>query len=85
MIYLVDTSIMSEVMRKKPDPRVDAWYRLQARIATSAVCIEELVFGLRRRSGGRAHWCLRLGTCACPGNPKHYGFRGTRHTAVQPL
>ena len=50
MIYLVDTDIISEVMRKNPDTRVDAWFRTQPRIATSAVCIEELVFGLRRRS-----------------------------------
>ena len=50
MTYLVDTNIISEVMRKRPDPQVDAWFRMQQQIVTSAVCIEELVFGLRRRS-----------------------------------
>lgn len=50
MTYLVDTNIISEVMRKKPDPGVDAWFRTLPQIVTSAVCIEELVFGLRRRS-----------------------------------
>lgn len=31
MTYLVDTNVIREVMRKTPDPRVDAWFRLQAR------------------------------------------------------
>lgn len=50
MTYLIDTNIISEVMRKKPDPHVDAWFRAQPQIETSAVCVEELAFGLRRRS-----------------------------------
>lgn len=50
MTYLVDTNIISEVMRKRPEPQVDAWFRMQEQIETSAVCFEELVFGLRRRS-----------------------------------
>ena len=57
MTYLVDTNIISEVMRKKPNPLVDTWFRAQPHIVTSAVCLEELIFGLRRRSAfAREAW-----------------------------
>ena len=61
MTYLIDTNIISEVMRKKPDPQVDAWFRTQPQIATSAVCVEELVFGLRRRSAfAKESWLRKM-------------------------
>jgi hypothetical protein len=47
--YLCDTNVISEIMRKKPDPTVLRWFSNQSAISISVVTIEELVFGLRRK------------------------------------
>lgn len=50
MNYLLDTNIISEIMKKTPDARVVRWVGQLDMIFLSAVSLEELVFGLRRRS-----------------------------------
>jgi len=50
MKYLLDTNIVSEVMKKKPDPKVVQWFTALNRIVLCTICLEELYFGLRRRS-----------------------------------
>jgi predicted nucleic acid-binding protein len=60
MTELIDTNIIGEVMRRRPDRQVDAWFRTQPQIATSAVCVEELVFGLRRRAAFAKESWLRI-------------------------
>ena len=50
MKYLLDTNIVSEVMKKKPDPKVVEWFTALNRIVLCTISLEELFFGLRRRS-----------------------------------
>lgn len=44
--FLVDTNILSELVRKRPDPGVDRWARAMRRVAISSVTVEEVFFGL---------------------------------------
>jgi toxin FitB len=44
--FLCDTNILSELVRKRPDPGVDQWARSMRRVAISAITIEEVLFGL---------------------------------------
>jgi predicted nucleic acid-binding protein len=37
-------------MRKRPDPEVRAWFSRQSEVSLSVISVEEIVFGLRRRS-----------------------------------
>ncbi|MEX2442817.1 MAG: PIN domain-containing protein [Alkalispirochaeta sp.] len=61
MTYLVDTNIISEVMRKKPDSQVTGWFQTLDRVATSVICLEELIYGLRRRQAyGKEAWLRRM-------------------------
>jgi predicted nucleic acid-binding protein len=50
---LVDTNVLSELVRRRPDPHALAWLDRQAGIALSVVSIEELVFGVQRTKGAR--------------------------------
>lgn len=50
---LVDTNIVSELMRPRPDPRVLAWSRKLERISLSVITLEELWFGIARRPSPR--------------------------------
>ena len=54
-MILLDTTVVSELMRPAPDPRVRAWLvgLGSAPIVTSAVTIAEVVFGLARLPDGR--------------------------------
>ncbi len=47
-VFLLDTNIPSEIIRARPDPRVDAWVRVQDDVALhlSVVTIGELRKGL---------------------------------------
>lgn len=44
--FLVDTNILSELVRKRPDPGVLEWAQGVRRVALSAVTVEEVSFGL---------------------------------------
>ena len=59
MNYLLDTNVVSEVMKKIPDGRVLAWFARLETIAVSTIALEELVFGLRRRALLRKEAWLR--------------------------
>ena len=56
--YLLDTNVLSEVIKKRPEPSVLARLRevAPASVFTSAVCVAELRYGARRRPGGDALW-----------------------------
>lgn len=61
MKYLLDTNIISEVMRKRPDEGVADWFRTLQRVSTSVICLEELIFGLRRRQAyAKEAWLHRM-------------------------
>ena len=53
-MLLLDTNVLSELMRPAPDRRVLDWLRTQplARIATTAVSVMEVRFGLARLPQG---------------------------------
>ena len=56
--YLLDTNVLSEVIKKRPEPSVVERLREIApgSIFTSAVCVSELRYGSRRRPGAEALW-----------------------------
>ena len=47
---LLDTNVLSELVRSKPDPRVLAFVRAQTDPLISALTIHEIVFGAERAS-----------------------------------
>jgi predicted nucleic acid-binding protein len=49
MSLLIDTNVLSELARPRPDPGVLAWASDRSYFAVSAVTIEEIVFGLTHR------------------------------------
>ena len=51
-MYLLDTNVISEVVRSRPDPRVEAWLeRVEpARAFTTAIVVSELLFGVLSHS-----------------------------------
>jgi toxin FitB len=44
--FLVDTNVLSELVRKRPDPGVLQWAQEVRRVAISSVTVEEVYFGL---------------------------------------
>lgn len=56
--YLLDTNVLSEILKKRPAPRV--LERLSATparsLATSAVCVTELRYGVARHPQGARLW-----------------------------
>jgi predicted nucleic acid-binding protein len=56
--YLLDTNVLSEVLRKRPEPRVVERLREVApgAVFTSVVCLTELRYGAKRRAAGDGLW-----------------------------
>lgn len=56
--YLLDTNVLSEVIRKKPEPSVLARLRQIApdSVFTSVVCVTELRYGARRHHRADVLW-----------------------------
>ena len=54
-MILLDTNVISETMRERPNPTVRAWLRAQPRseVWTSSVVIAELLFGIELMPSGR--------------------------------
>lgn len=54
-MIVLDTNIISEIMRPKPEPRVMGWLRKQplSRLATTAVSVAEIRYGLGCLPNGR--------------------------------
>ena len=58
-MLIVDTNVLSEIMRANPDPAVLAWFDRQdpALIWTSAITVFEVRFGIARLpAGARRDW-----------------------------
>ena len=51
--YLVDTNVLSELTRPRPNARVVAWARTVARVSLSVITLEEIHFGLAWRPNAR--------------------------------
>ena len=56
--FLLDTNVLSEVLKKRPEPRlIERLRSTRPRdLATSAVCVAELRFGTARHPQGGALW-----------------------------
>ena len=55
------TNVLSEVMRRSPRPGVAAWFSALDEFSVSAVTLEELVYGLRRRNMlAKEAWLRRM-------------------------
>lgn len=46
MSWIVDTNILSELIRPQPHPGVERWVRAQERLHLSVVTVEEIEYGL---------------------------------------
>jgi predicted nucleic acid-binding protein len=57
-VFLLDTNILSELVRKRPDPRVEARFQQaqEETLFTSAVCLEEIRFGCAIIPEGNLRW-----------------------------
>ena len=51
--FLVDTNVLSELARARPNARVVAWARTVAKISMSVITLEEIQFGLAWRPNPR--------------------------------
>lgn len=54
-MIILDTNVVSELMRTAPDPAVLAWVRSQARkdLNTTAITVAEIRYGIERLPDGR--------------------------------
>ena len=52
-VHLVDTNVLSELARPRPNARVVAWARTVARVSLSVITLEEIQFGLAWRPNAR--------------------------------
>lgn len=61
MTFLVDTNVISEVMRREPHTQVKLWFAQQEVIALSVISLEEIYYGLLYKDA-RNHldWLDRL-------------------------
>lgn len=48
--WLIDTNIVSELMRRIPDAKVEAWSVAEGDFSASAITVDEILFGLERQS-----------------------------------
>jgi len=63
---LVDTNVVSELMRPAPDANVAAWAARQARFALSVISLEEVFYGLGVRKNARlSDWFERFVATHC--------------------
>ena len=51
--FVVDTEVLSETARPRPDPRVTTWLATQGTIAIASVTVYELARGIERLPAGR--------------------------------
>lgn len=51
--FVIDTNVISETSRPKPDPRVVNWIRSLPALTITAVTVYELAAGIRRLSAGK--------------------------------
>ncbi|MDQ6784458.1 MAG: type II toxin-antitoxin system VapC family toxin [Actinomycetota bacterium] len=52
-MIIIDTNVISEMMREEPDPDVLAWTATAGRLHTTAITLAEVEYGIARLHGGR--------------------------------
>jgi predicted nucleic acid-binding protein len=53
MDYLCDTNILSEVMRRRPQPQIRQSFSQQEKIYLSVITVEEIYYGLAFKDARR--------------------------------
>jgi predicted nucleic acid-binding protein len=53
MIHLLDTNVISELVRPRPSTKVRQWVGARTEFAISVVTVEEIVFGIERAPAPR--------------------------------
>ena len=48
MTFLVDTNVVSELTKRRPNPGALAWHEAQTGLTLSAITVDELSFGVMR-------------------------------------
>ncbi len=57
-MIVIDTNVISEMMRNEPDPDVIAWAASAGRLHTTAITLAEVDYGLARLPEGRRRYQL---------------------------
>lgn len=52
-MIIIDTNVISEMMRDEPDPEVLAWTATAGRLHTTAITLAEVEYGIARLPAGR--------------------------------
>ncbi len=66
MKFLCDTNIISEVMRRVPNPRVQEWLRQQDIICMSVISVEEIYVGLAHKNAKKQlRWFEKFARLRC--------------------
>ena len=52
-MIIIDTNVISEMMRDEPDPEVLAWTARSGRLHTTAITLAEVEYGIASLPGGR--------------------------------
>jgi predicted nucleic acid-binding protein len=52
-VIVIDTNVVSEMMRDEPDPKVLAWTATAGRLHSTAVTLAEIEYGIARLPAGR--------------------------------
>ncbi|HLH99935.1 MAG TPA: type II toxin-antitoxin system VapC family toxin [Acidimicrobiales bacterium] len=52
-MIIIDTNVISEMMRDQPDPRVLAWTAAAGRLHTTAITLAEIEYGIARLADSR--------------------------------
>lgn len=61
MPWLMDTNVLSELARPRPNPGVVRWASEVERVSISVVTIDEVMFGLTWKPNDRArHWLINF-------------------------
>src|SRR6266581_2374970 len=56
-MYLLDTNVLSELMRRQPNPKVEARFESEpAPLFTSSICVEEIRYGAGIAPPGNLFW-----------------------------
>ena len=65
-MIVLDTNVVSELMRKRPDPSVEKWIAATARseLAITSITVAELLYGIRLLPDGRRRRGLEEGWLA---------------------
>jgi predicted nucleic acid-binding protein len=53
VVIIIDTNVISEMMRDEPDPKVLAWAATAGRLHTTAITLSEVDYGIARLPAGR--------------------------------